>query len=149
MILLVAMALALATSVAYAAYRVYNDVWLPYQAEQAMHTTSNSNSAGSDRDTITGKTTGEPQNLLHIADILTMEPTEIPSYIEAQGITPQRIAPSKYALDGGFRSDRAYDAWVLIQDETNSIIMARTRKANTSIQTTTIKPTPQFLQYFQ
>ena len=128
MILLVAMALALATSVAYAAYRVYNDVWLPYQAEQAMHTTSNSNSAGSERDTITGKTTGEPQNLLHIADILTMEPTEIPSYIEAQGITPQRIAPSKYALDGGFRSDRAYDAWVLIQDETNSIIMAQDKK---------------------
>lgn len=128
MILLVALALALATSVAYAAYRVYNDVWLPYQAEQAARTTSASNSAGSDGDTITGKTTGEPENLLHIADILAMEPTEIPSYIEAQGITPQRIAPSKYALDGGFRSDRAFDAWVLIQDETNSIVTAQDSK---------------------
>ena len=128
MILLVALALALATSVAYAAYRVYNDVWLPYQAEQAARTTSASNSAGSDGDTITGKTTGEPENLLHIADILAMEPTEIPSYIEAQGITPQQIAPSKYALDGGFRSDRAFDAWVLIQDETNSIVTAQDSK---------------------
>lgn len=34
MILLVALALALATSVAYAAYRVYTDVWMPMQQEQ-------------------------------------------------------------------------------------------------------------------
>ena len=34
MILLVALALALATSVAYAAYRVYTDIWAPMQQEQ-------------------------------------------------------------------------------------------------------------------
>ena len=124
MILLVALALALATSVAYAAYRVYTDVWLPYQAEQEAQSRQSDNSVGSDGDAITGKTADEPENLLHIADILTMDPTQIGDYIESQGITPQRIAPTKHAMDGGFKSDKSFDAWVLIQDETNSIVTA-------------------------
>ena len=124
MILLVALALALATSVAYAAYRVYTDVWLPYQAEQEAQSRQSDNSVGSDGDAITGKTADEPENLLHIADILTMDPTQIGDYIESQGITPQRIAPTKHAMDGGFKSDKSFDAWVLTQDETNSIVTA-------------------------
>ena len=124
MILLVALALALATSVAYAAYRVYTDIWLPYQAAQGAQTRQSNNSVGSDGDAITGKTADEPENLLHIADILTMDPTQIGDYIESQGITPQRIAPTKHAMDGGFKSDKSFDAWVLIQDETNSIVTA-------------------------
>ena len=123
MILLVALALALATSVAYAAYRVYNDVWLPYQAEQEMQAKKASNTTGSDGDAITNKVTGEPENLLHIADIMTMDPSKIGEYISSQGVEPQRIAASKYPMDGGFQSNSQFDAWVLAQDETNSQII--------------------------
>ena len=124
MILLVALALALATSVAYAAYRVYTDVWLPYQAEQEAQSRQSDNSVGSDGDAITGKTADEPENLLHIADILNMDPTEITSYMESQGVPSQRIAPTKYTMEGGFISRRSFDAWVLMQDTTNSIVTA-------------------------
>ena len=122
MILLVALALALATSVAYAAYRVYTDVWLPYQAEQEMQAKKASSTTGSDGDEITNKTTGEPENLLQIADIMTMDPLKIGEYISSQGVEPQRMAASEYPEDGGFQSNSQFDAWVLAQDETNSQI---------------------------
>lgn len=84
MIILVALALALATSVAYAAYRVYTDVWLPYQAEQEMkakHPLEDENG-----DTITTEASGNPKNALQIAELMTMKPSEIPSFLDAQGL---------------------------------------------------------------
>lgn len=122
MIVLIALALALATSVAYAAYRVYTDVWLPYQAEQ--ETKSAGKQIGSDGDEISAKTADEPESLLHIADILEMDPNKISDYIESQGVLPQRVDSGKYAMDGGFLSSTPFDAWVLAQDATYSEITA-------------------------
>lgn len=85
MILLVALALALATSVAYAAYRVYTDVWLPYQAEQeqlAKHPLKDA-----DGDTVTSEISGDAKNALQIANLMMMDPTAIPDFLDEQGLT--------------------------------------------------------------
>lgn len=85
MIVLVALALALATSVAYAAYRVYTDVWVPYQAEQqelAKHPLKDA-----DGDTITAEVSGDAKNALQIADLMMMDPATIPDFLDEQGLS--------------------------------------------------------------
>lgn len=108
MILLVALALALATSVVYAAYRVYNDVWLPYQAEQeqlAKHPLKDA-----DGDTITAEVSGNPKNALQIADLMMMDPTAIPDFLDEQGLGYDSVyANGRWSIEQFSYLDNAYE----------------------------------------
>lgn len=105
MILLVALALALAAGTAYAAYRVYTEIIAPQQQQQQAapdaqasdEETPYDNQAESEPEPSDAVETaeGHPQSILQVAEILAMNPADIPSYLESQGLaeSQDQLAP--------------------------------------------------------
>lgn len=91
LILLVALVLALASSIAYAAYYVYTEIYLPQQEaqqqEEAAQLAETDNGYVAQGAVNEPEATGEPANVLQIAEILAMSPEDIPEYLESQGLT--------------------------------------------------------------
>ncbi len=91
LILLVALVLALVSSIAYAAYYVYTEIYLPQQEaqqqEEAAQLVETDNGYVAQGAVNEPEATGEPANVLQIAEILAMSPEDIPEYLESQGLT--------------------------------------------------------------
>lgn len=86
MILLVALALALATSMAFAAHYIYTNVWLPAQQKQQISTINSEDNQNNIRGQSEFTSSGNPDNILQLGEILSMEPDSIASFLEQQGM---------------------------------------------------------------
>ena len=90
--MLLALALALTVGVTYAAYRVYNDIWLPaQQAQQEVPALVESDDAEK-----VPAATGQPAHLFQLAEILALDPADIPAYFESEGLAYRESAGLEY-----------------------------------------------------
>lgn len=96
LVLLIALALTLASGVAYAAFWVYNEIVLP-RIEAAQQEPA----AGAEEPAVPDagegqpvQPQGDPQHILQLAEILSMEnPADIPAFLEGQGLTVRNENP--------------------------------------------------------
>lgn len=129
LVVLIALAIALASGTAYAAYRVYVDIIVPIiqppavevqqPAEDTASSSTEDNSAQEQESTPEiVQATGNPQSILQIAEILAMSPADIPPYLESQGLTGQQstLPYSSYLWLSG--SDNPYAS----ADPTESLV---------------------------
>ena len=111
-VVLIALALALAAGTAYAAYRVCVDIIIPAiqpptievpQAEDAEANGAQGDTDGAGETTPDAEeepeivqATGNPQSILQIAEILAMDPADIPDFLESQGMEAQDALGTGY-----------------------------------------------------
>lgn len=89
LVVLLALALALTSGVAYAAYRVYTDVIVPamqaQQEQQGQGADAPAQGEPAAEEPVTAEVTGNPQSIFQVAEILAMDPAQMSDYFESQG----------------------------------------------------------------
>lgn len=95
LIVLVALAVMLASGAAWAAYTVYTEVIAPWiEAQQTMQTEESQPAEGAGEEPASeekseSEATGDPQSILQVAEVLAMDAADIPSFLESQGMSAQ------------------------------------------------------------
>lgn len=113
LIVLVALGIALAAGTAYAAYYVYTEIVVPaLEAQQQQAADANQQGAteegaeseaepAAEEEPAIVEATGNPQNFLQIAEILAMDPKDIPAYLESQGLVEKTVTNSDSGVTQG------------------------------------------------
>ena len=96
LVLLIALALTLISGVAYAAFWVYTEVVLPRSKRRNRNPrrTKAKTQAADAADEQPAQPQGNPQHILQLAEILSMEnPVDIPAFLESQGLAMHEENP--------------------------------------------------------
>lgn len=149
MVLIVVLALSLVTGAAFAAHYVYTTYIAPQP--QATEQTAGEDVDG-DGEVEVATATGNPQNFLQIAELLAMNPADIPAYLESQGLTEEVFSGQDYTAENPFAYDEtsyaydSYSVWSLganeealrVLDENGEFFLSDSEltQANTSLNST-------------
>lgn len=117
-VLIVVLAMALATSVAFAAHYVYTTYIAP--APQVAEQNAGEDVDG-DGEVEVVNATGNPQNFLQIAELLAMDPADIPDYLKSQGLTEEIHSDDDDVTENAFvNEENMYQNYAVWQLDSNT-----------------------------